>query len=87
MNKQDILEPINPSDDGFVKQDNNKSSFSLKQLTVALLIGGAALLGSYAVQPAQKESNIDKTTILDSKDGETNTEIHGVYDEVKDAVI
>ena len=73
MNKQDIREPINPSDDGFVKQDNNKSSFSLKQLTVALLIGGAALLGSYAVQPAQKQTQsetiVDETTTLESKDG------------------
>ena len=92
MNKQDILEPINPSDDGFVKQDNNKSSFSLKQLTVALLIGGAAILGTYAVQPAQKQTQsetlVEETTTLESKDGGEQNEILGVFDEDKeDAVI
>jgi hypothetical protein len=56
MNKKDILEPINQYNDGFVRQDDNKSSISLKRLTIAVLIGGAAVLGSYMIQPAEKQT-------------------------------
>ena len=92
MNNKDILEPISqPNDDGFVKQNDQQSVVSLKRLTIALLIGGAAVLGSYVVQPAeeqtQQETLEDGSTTLEQKIGENQIEILGVYDDEKDAVI
>jgi hypothetical protein len=47
MDSKDISTPINHFEDDFVKQNDNKSSFSLKKATIAALIGGAAVLGTY----------------------------------------
>ena len=70
MNNKDILEPISQAnDDGFLKQNDQQSFISLKRLTIALLIGGAAVLGSYVVQPAkeqtQQETLEDVSTTLE----------------------
>ena len=73
MNTKDISEPFNNAEDGYVKQNDRKSAFSLKNATIAVLIGGAAVLGSYMVQPAGKQAQeklVEESTTLTAKDDE-----------------
>jgi GTP-sensing pleiotropic transcriptional regulator CodY len=69
MNTKDISEPFT-NEDGYVKQNDNKSAFSLKNATIACLVGGAAVLGSYIVQPADKQASEKLVETLNAKDNE-----------------
>ena len=54
------------SEDKFVKSSESRSAFSLKNATIALLIGGAAMLGTYMIQnnqTVQDTANEDTTTL------------------------
>jgi len=66
----------------YVKGNDNKSSFSLKNATIALLIGGAALLGSFMMNSTQtqtvEEISLDETLTTFEQD---QTEIIEVLDD------
>ena len=62
---------IKQSHDTFVKGSDNKSAISLKNATIALLIGGAAVLGSYMIQPTVDKASQETTTLAAGNDEQT----------------
>ena len=70
------------SEDKFDKGSESRSAFSVKNATIALLIGGAALLGTYMIQSNQtvQETATVETTALGVQDKD-KFEINGVADQ------
>jgi hypothetical protein len=71
--------------DRFVSENENKSFFSLKNATIALLIGGAAVLGSYMLpaEQAPTETSVEDLQTL-TYVGPQAPKILKIYDEEKD---